>query len=87
MKYNAQDRFYGVFNDSTQDSDEAKYFSGALYRLNEMLKEGEIGSIATAQYLDHDTYEYEVLYFRYYLKTSGKLKRINDVDWEARRKA
>ena len=82
MRYNAIDRFYGVFNDSTQDSDEAKTLSEAVERLDSMLKEGEVGSIATAQYYDHDTYEYEVSYWRYYIKAYGKLKKIKEAEWE-----
>ena len=82
MRYNAIDRFYGVFNDSTQDSDEEKTLREAVKRLDNMLGEGEIGSIATAQYLDHDTYEYEVSNWRYYKKENGKLIKIKEAEWE-----
>ena len=82
MKYNAIDRFYGVFNDSTQDNDDVKTLREAFNRLDSMLKEGQAGSIMTAQYLDHDTYEYEVLNIRYYIKTKGELVKVKEDVWE-----
>jgi len=68
-----KNRFYGVFNETQEDSEQVGSFEEAREWLTTHLKMGDVGTIYTCEYLDDNGYEYEVLQTKNYKNILGKL--------------